>query len=207
MSPPIIHDCEQGSPEWFRCRMGLPTSSEFACLLAKGKGGGESKTRRTYLRKLAGEIITGQPMENYTNAHMERGKAMEAEARDFYAFLRDAELKPVGFIQNGRTGCSPDALVGEDGILEIKTAFPHIGIEAIEGDAFPSEHYAQCQGALMVTGRKWCDLTVYWPNLPVFIKRAIRDEQYIADLAKSASEFNAELDALVKSVRSYGKAA
>src|SRR5690349_15047654 len=79
----VIFDCEQNSTEWYRARMGLPTASEFATILAKGKDGGASLTRQTYMRKLAGEIITDEPMESYVNAAMERGKIMEAEARDF----------------------------------------------------------------------------------------------------------------------------
>ena len=79
-----IVDVEQQTVEWFHARMGLPTASEFATVMATGKGGSGSKTRTTYLRKLAGEIITGQPVEQYTNVHLERGKEMEAEARDWY---------------------------------------------------------------------------------------------------------------------------
>ena len=95
MSPRII-ECEQNSPEWYAARLSLPTSSMFGTVMAKGKNGGESltrKTRRTYMLKLAGERITGEPMENYSNAYMERGKAMEAEARKYYSFLTDAEAE------------------------------------------------------------------------------------------------------------------
>lgn len=202
-----IVDCKQGSEEWFRARMGLPTASEFATVLARGRGSdAESKTRRTYLRKLAGEIVTGEPMENYSNAHMERGKIMEDEARDFYAFMADAEPKRVGFIVNGRKGCSPDSLIGDNGMLEIKTKLPHLLIECLEKDEFPPEHRAQCQGALWVAEREWIDLAVYWPKLPLFVKRAYRDEAYIKTLAETVEIFNAELDATVRYVRSYGQA-
>ena len=77
--------------EWFECRRGIPTASEFDTVQATGRGGGESKTRRTYLYKLAGEILTGEQMYSYSNDHMERGKEMEAEARDMYIFLSDLE--------------------------------------------------------------------------------------------------------------------
>lgn len=195
---------EQGTPDWFRARMGIPTASEFSTLMAKGRDGGESKTRKTYMLKLAGEIITGEPMENYTNAHMERGKIMEAEARDFYAFTADSEPQRVGFIKNDFKGCSPDSLIGTNGMLEIKTALPHILGELILKDDFPPEHKAQCQGALWVAEREWIDLIVYWPGMPRFVKRAHRDDAYIATLARAVEAFNVELAMTVNKLRSYG---
>src|SRR4029077_20378816 len=105
-----VFDCIQGSPEWFTARLGLATASELATVLSTGRGGGESKTRRTYLYKLAGERITGTPMESYTNKYMERGTALEPEGRDYYAFLTNSKLQRVGFIKNTNKGCSPDSL-------------------------------------------------------------------------------------------------
>src|SRR4051812_4435301 len=106
-----ILNMDQGSPEWFAARAGIPTASMFATVMASGKNGGESKGRRTYMLKLAGEIITGEPMDNYSNGHMERGHVMEPEARDLYSFMTDAEPELVGFIRNGRKGASPDSLI------------------------------------------------------------------------------------------------
>ena len=100
--PAEIIVCEQNSPEWFEARRGIPTASMFATVMAKGKDKGPSLTRATYMRKLAGEIITGEPMENYSNAHMERGHSMEGEARDFYAFLTSDPPEQVGFIRHLR---------------------------------------------------------------------------------------------------------
>jgi hypothetical protein len=146
--------------------------SEASTVLAKGRGGDESKTRRTYLLKLAGEILTGAPMENYTNGHMERGKAMEAEARDLYAYYHELTADQIGFIKNGRAGCSPDSLIGENGLLEIKTTFPHLLLDILLRQEFPPQHKAQCQGALWIAEREWIDLAIYWPGLPLFVKRA-----------------------------------
>lgn len=197
---------EQGTDEWRRARAGIPTASEFGTLLASGRGGGESKTRRTYMLKLAGEIVTGEPAENFTNVHTDRGHAMEGEARDLYAFVEEIEPRQVGFIRSGRKGCSPDSLVGEVGMLEIKTKLPHLHIECLLRDDFPPEHKAQCQGALWVAEREWIDLAVYWPGLPLFVKRAFRDETYIASLSAAVDAFNAELDEIVAQVRAYGQA-
>lgn len=192
-----VLDFEQGSDEWKAARLGIPTASRFADILAKGEG----KMRRKYLFELAGELMTGEPAEGFTNAHMERGKAMEAEARDCYAFLTSADPQRVGFVRNGPVGCSPDSLIGDDGALEIKTKLPHLLIEAIERDEFPPEYKAQCQGVLWVSGRQWVDLVCYWPKMPTFIKRAERDESYINRLAWEVSLFHEDLKALVERLR------
>ncbi|WP_369723310.1 lambda exonuclease family protein [Bradyrhizobium sp. LLZ17] len=197
-----IFEVEQNSPEWLRARMGIPTASAFGQLLAKGEG----KTRRTYMLKLAGEIITGEPMESFSNEHTERGHAMEDEARDLYTFQTGAELRRVGFVRNGRAGCSPDLLIGDVGGLEIKTKLPHLLIEAILKDQFPSEHVAQVQGTLWVTKREWWDLAVYYRGVPLFTKRAYRDENYIQALATEVNRFNNELDAVVAEIRRRGEA-
>ena len=199
-----IINCEQGQPEWFAARTGIVTASEFQTLLMKGKGGGDSATRRTYMRKLAGEIITGEPSEGFTNAHTERGKAMEPEARDLYAFMADCEPQQVGFIKSGRKGASPDSLIGDQGGLEIKTRLPHLMIELLEKDEVPPEHIAQIQGGMWVAEREWWDFVAYWPKLPLFVKRVYRDEAYIKTLASAVNQFNEELDALVSRIRSYG---
>jgi hypothetical protein len=199
-----IITCEQGTEEWFRSRMGIPTASEFATVLAKGRSGGDSKTRQTYLYKLAGELITGEPMESYSNAHMERGKVMEDEARSFYEFMTDAQCERVGFIRNGRKGASPDSLIGANGMVEIKTKLPHLMIETILRGEFPAEHKAQCQGQLWVAEREWIDIAVYWPGMPPFVQRATRDEAYILELSDAVDAFNAELDMIVDKVRAHG---
>ena len=196
-----IFNCEQGSEAWFELRRGIPTASEFKSILAKGEG----KTRRTYMHKLAGEIITGESMEKLTNVHLERGHTMEPEARELYSFLKDCAPTRVGFIKNGKAGCSPDSLIGADGALEIKTALPHILIGLIEKNEFPSEHVAQCQGILWTAELEWIDLLVYWPKIPPFIKRAYRDEKYIKNLETEVDLFNEELSFLVDKILRYGK--
>ncbi len=209
MSSLEIIDCAQNSEEWLRARMGLVTASEFSTVMASGRGGGESKTRRTYMLKLAGEIITGELAERYTNPHMERGHTMEAEARSWYAFTRDVEPKQVGFIRNGRKGYSPDSVIDANGLLEVKTALPHILIDKLLSGEFSPEHKAQCQGGLWVAEREWIDLITYWPKLPPLVVRAHRDEVYIAQLARAVEQFNEELDEVVSRIRAHdgGKAA
>ena len=199
-----IVDCDQNSPEWYRARMGIPTASEFKTIIGIKKDAREKVTRRTYMLKLAGEILTGEPMDSYSNDHMERGKLMEDEARNLYSFMTDAEPQRVGFIRNGQKGCSPDSLVGDRGMLEVKTKLAHMTIDCLLKDEFPPEHKAQCQGALWVCEREWIDIAVYWPKLPLFVKRAYRDEAFIRDLSQAVDDFNSELAEMVERVRRYG---
>lgn len=199
-----IFDCEQNSPEWFQARAGIPTASEFHTVMASGRGGGESKTRKTYLYRLAGEVVTGEPTDTYSNAHMERGHVMEDDARNMYSFITDAEIQRVGFLRNGNKGASPDGLIGSDGMFEAKSKLPHLLIECLMRDDFPPEHKAQCQGALWVAEREWIDIVVYWPKTPLFVKRAYRDGPYIVQLASAVKQFNDELAEIVEKVRRYG---
>lgn len=197
MSELEIFDCEQNSPEWFEARRGVVTASRFSDVLAKGQG----ITRRKYLLTLAGEAITGEVAESYSNAHMERGHLMEAEARDQYAFQHDIQPELVGFMRRGRTGASPDSLLGSDGLLEIKTKIPHLLLDVLDKGKLPSEHVAQVQGQLLVSGRQWCDFVAYWPKLPMFHIRVERDEKYIETLSQAVADFVGELDDII---RRYG---
>jgi hypothetical protein len=205
--PLTIYDFEQHSPEWVQARLGIPTSSQFATILAQGRGGGESKTRRTYMMKLLGERITGEPMWTYSNEHMERGREMEAEAMTAYRFslgLLEATVNRVGFIKNQvlGVGCSPDALVGSDGILEVKTKLPHLQIECLLDGILPEEHKAQVQGLMWVAERQWVDFVSYWPKLPLFKIRIERDETYIKHLATKVKLFQKELESFHQRIES-----
>ncbi|QPF88150.1 YqaJ viral recombinase family protein [Bradyrhizobium genosp. L] len=198
--------CEQNTADWQRARMGIATSSSFDAVLTPGKTKTEQKTRRTYLLKLAGEVLTGQPMEMVTTRDMERGHLLEPEARDLYMLQTGEMPERVGFLRRDRVGCSPDSLIGDNGGLEIKTKAPHLLIDVILKDEFPEEHKAQVQGALWITGRDWWDIAVYWPGIPLFVKRTFRDEAYIKTLAAEVDRFNADLDEVVALMRQRGDA-
>lgn len=195
-----ISNCEQGSDEWFRVRAGIPTASEFSAVLAKGEG----KTRRSYMLKLAGEVLTGEPTESFTSPAMDRGKAMEDEARSMYAFMNNVEPQIVGFIRNGDKGCSPDSLIGDAAGIEIKTKRSDLLLDVILRDRVPPEHIAQIQGFLWVAEREWCNFVAYWPKLPLFVKRVNRDEAYIKTLSEEVDKFNFELAQTVEQIRRYG---
>jgi hypothetical protein len=195
----VFDTIEQGTDAWLQKRLGIPTASKFATVMAKGEG----KIRSEYMRKLAGEILTGEPMDSYTNAHMERGKAMEDEAREAYAFINEVEPIRVGFIRNGDRGASPDSLLGNDGGLEIKTALPHIQIDRLLAGKLPPEHRAQVQGNIWVAERDWWEFVSYWPRLPQLTVRVPRDDEYIRNMAGEVERFNDELASLVERIRNY----
>jgi len=191
-----IIDCVQGEKEWFEARIGTPTASMFATVKAGGKGGGESKTRKKYMLQLLGEKITGQRQEGYSNHHMLRGQEMEESARMAYIFKTGNEVQQVGFVRNGDKGASPDSLIGDDGLLEIKTKLPEIQLDLLLNDKFPTEHTAQVQGQIWVCEREWCDFVSYWPGLKPYIKRVYRDDEYIKKLSEAVDQFNNELNEL-----------
>lgn len=188
-----IINCDQNSEAWLRARLGIPTASQFATVMSKGKGTQPSKSRRTYMLKLLGERLTGEPADNFTNRHMERGHEMEPEARAAYAFMTGNEPKLVGFIRSGEKGASPDSLVGNDGLSEIKTKLPHLHLDALLRNEVPAEHVPQIQGQIWVAEREWCDFVSYWPKLDPFIKRVYRDDEYIKKLSDSVDQFTDEL--------------
>ncbi len=210
--PEFLFDIEQSTPEWLELRRGIPTASEFKTILANGKA------RASYMRKLAGEQLSEQPMETFQNAAMLRGKEMEAEARDHFARANLLDMQLCGFVRrklkSGRfTGCSPDSLFSAsktktDTVLEIKTMRPDLMIEQRENGydphRLPSEHLAQCMGALWITGYPRVELIVYYRGMPYTLHYSInRDNAYIAELEAAVERFDNELAALVKRHRSY----
>ena len=195
----IFESLEQGTDAWRAIRAGMPTASRFSDVLAKGEG----KSRAKYLRELAAEVLTGEAAESYSNDYMLRGHEFEDEARRMFSFMRDVDPVQVGFIKNGRAGCSPDSLIGETSGLEIKVAIPAVQIERLQRGTLPSEHVAQVQGCMWVCERPTWSFVSYCPKLPPLIISVERDEAYIANLAKSVAAFNEELDALVASIRTY----
>lgn len=194
----IIHDVPQGEDEWRALRVGKITASRFSDALA----GGEGKSRDLYMRQLAGEIITGDPMETFQSEAMRHGTAVEDEARKLYSMVTDQDVQKVGFISDGRLGCSPDGLIGSDGMVEIKRQAPHLLIERIRTGK-GSTHDAQCQGNMMVANRKWLDLVVYYPRMPLWRKRIKRDENHIYRLKLGLDTFIEDLDQLVAQIRAY----
>jgi len=186
-------DVEQGTDEWLEARRGKVTSSMFAAATAKGEG----KTKHTYMCKLLAERLTGNLVENYTNSKLDWGKEQEAGARAMYTFETGMEVDQVGFIKNGaHTGASPDGLVGDDGMLQIKCPDSHTHIGYLLKKTAPTTYMKQIQGEMWVCGRSWSDFVSFDPRNPfkdIFIIRVHRDEEFIKKLAEGVNEFVEEL--------------
>lgn len=193
----------QGSQEWLAERAGHVTASRFKDVLARGKSGAESVSRKNYRTQLVTERLTGRPCESFTNAAMEWGTATEPHARAAYETARSLMVDEVGFIRHAVTpwvGASPDGLIGKDGGCEIKCPYQStVHIETWDC-GMPSEHRAQVQGTLWVTGRKWWDYLSFDPRMPeglrLYIERIERDEDYIKTLELETVKFLVEVDAM-----------
>lgn len=207
-----IIDVEQGSPEWFEHRLGLPTASNFSVIMAQGRDDKDSLSRTEYLHRLAGEIITGrQAEETFKSRAMERGKEMEPEAIADYEARKKTTVKRIGLGINfeglKRCGASPDGLVGFDGGLETKTMRPDKMIPLLmRGARMLPEHVAQTQGNIMIFERAWWDLKVFYPKMPDFTVRVLRDDIYIEQLTNQIEIFNYDLKRLVEKLRAMGAA-
>jgi len=192
----IITDIQQGTPEWLTLRLGIVTCSELDSLLVNGKGeAGFGTGAFTYMNTLIGERITGELADPFTgNRHTERGHELEGAARTLYEDREEVKTTQVGIILNHGIGYSPDSLVLEEGLTEIKTKLPKLQVEVILGGEVPKEHIAQCQGGLWVSEREWIDFVCFWPGMPLFIKRAYRDEVMIRKLSERVKTFYEILD-------------
>jgi len=204
----IVLDVQQGSQEWFEARLGLPTASHFASIMASGKDDGPSVTRKQYLHRLAGEVLTGRVAEEtFKTRAMERGKEMEPEAIEDYERRRGVEVTRVGLGINfsglKRCGASPDGLVGFDAGLETKTMRPDLMIPLLEKGAprLSPEHRAQVQGNMLVFERDAWDFKIFYPGMPDYTVTVARDDAYIRELHNQIEIFNHELKQLVARLR------
>lgn len=187
-----IIDCIQGTPEWFAARLGVPSASNFDKIVTtKGE---PSKQAQKYMYKLAGEYVSGSQEDTYQNAAMLRGTELEDEARAYYQMLNDVMVQQVGFCIADGFGCSPDGLVGEHGLVEIKCPSVAVHVEYILNGKLPTAYFQQVQGQLLVTGREWCDFISYYPLLRPFIIRVGRDSDFIDTLAKELKSFCKQLN-------------
>ena len=198
----VFRDLEQGTDEWLMARLGVPTASEFDAILTCGRGGKPSATRLTYMAKLAGERLTDEPSAKFDTWDTRRGHALEPEARDLYAMLTNTTPELVGFISRGKLlGASPDALIGSDGLLEVKSRLPHLQIPVILSGEVPTEHRTQLQVQMWVADREWCDYFSYSPGMRPFMKRVYRDEEFIAKASIELARFHEELENMIAKVR------
>jgi len=194
-----IFTFEQGSEEWHKAKLGVVSTSNFDKVLNKGSG------RGLYMRKLAAERLTGITQVEYSNVNMENGLEIEPQAREYYEGLKDCLVEQVGFVKRDDwVGTSPDGLVGNDGLIEIKCPIPSTHIDNILKAKMPVCYRPQVQGQLWVTERKWCDWISYSPTIkdrPFSSVRVFREEEYIAkELAIKVVMFVNELKEMIDKI-------
>jgi predicted phage-related endonuclease len=190
----------QGTPEWFAARLGKATGSRVADVVTKIKSGAYSAARAKYATEVLCERLTGQTIEVYCSRDMQWGKDQEGPARDAYARRRGVEVLQVGFVDHPeiyQSGCSPDGLIGADGMIQIKCPTTPTHIATLESRAVPAEYMPQVQWELACTGRAWSDFVSYDPRLPpdldMIVIRVERDESYILGLEDEVMGFLADL--------------
>ena len=193
----ITLELEQGTPEWFTARLGIPTASRYKDIVTPARGD-KSKSYMTYLYELLAERVTGESADGFTNEWMQRGNELEPHARSAYEFLFEADVQQVGFVLNDAKtiGASPDGLIGSDGGIEIKCPKASTAVRYMVEDKLPDIYKPQVQGNLWICEREWWDFVVYHPSMDLFVKRVYRDDTYIKKLETHITAFVEELEAL-----------
>lgn len=195
----IIVDCEQNTPEWNLCRIGIPTASEFPNIITSKGLRSASIDSNLYMNKLLGEWLSGKPDDHFTNKYMDRGHEVEGEARNYLEFQIDREIEKVGFIYKDErklVGSSPDGLVvpAIEGLMadtgcEIKCPIMCTQIKYLLAGKVPIEFIPQIQGSMWVTGFEHWYFISYHPDLPQVIKYVERDDEYINKLSMFVDDF------------------
>ena len=196
----MIEMIEQRSDAWFEARIGKVTASRVADVLAKTKTG-YSATRDNYMAQLVCERLTGEKGESFNNAAMQHGTDTEPLGRAAYEALHDVLVDEVGFVPHPSiimAGASPDGLVGDDGLLEIKCPNTATHIETLLSQTVPGKYNTQMQFQMACTNRSWCDFVSFDNRLPqelqLFVKRVPRDNMYIRLMEEEIVKFLNELD-------------
>jgi len=196
----------QGSQAWLQARCGVVTASRFNDVMSKIKSG-EAATRYNYKAEIIAERLTGLPTTSFTNAAMQWGTDHEDEARKVYEAITGYFVEQTGLVMHStlKAGASPDGLIDEKGLVEIKCPNTATHIQTLLAGEMPKKHYAQVQGQLWITGRAWCDFVSYDPRLDdknaIFITRVERDDEYIQLLEDNIMDFLEEVDELIEQLK------
>jgi len=190
----------QGTKEWHQLRLGKVTASRVADILAKTKTG-PSASRQNYLIELALQRTTGIIQESYSNSAMEWGTQTEPQARVAYEVRTNNFVDQVAFIEHPSIdwfGCSPDGLVSDRGLVEIKCPNSTTHWEYFKYNRPPTKYVIQMQAQLAVTGRDWCDFVSFDPRMPdrsqLLVVRVDRDEAFIAEMEAEIKQFLSEVE-------------
>jgi len=183
----IIKDIDQGSADWHSLRLGKVTASRVKDVLSKGRGTATSKTAETYMMELLAERLTGQAKPFFENDAMRWGTETEPQARAMYELKSGNTVDEVAFIvKDDFIGVSPDGLIGDDGMLEIKCPTTITQVKRALSDKYSKDYYEQIQMQLWVAEREWCDFLSFDPRLDVaagyLLQRVERDEEFIKNM-------------------------
>lgn len=179
---------EQRTDEWYEARLGIPTASSFNKLISST--GKPSTQAQGYINQLIAEAVTGKRPESFTSEAIERGIELESQALAWYEFAQDVTVEETGFHRHKSIacGCSPDGLVGDTGLIEIKCPLPHNHVAYLRAEKVPAQYMPQVQGQLWVMEREWCDFLSFHPDLPAMLIRVERDEKFIELLAAEVTK-------------------
>ena len=201
----------QRSDEWFAARLGKVTASNIKKVMATIKSG-EAADRRNYRAQLVVERLTGTKQDSFANSAMEWGTQQEPSARDAYSFISGYEVSEIGFVDHpeiAMAGASPDGLIAQDGLVEIKCPNTATHIDWMLSGNVPKEHELQILFQMDCTGRKWCDFVSYDPRLPIdlqlFVVRMEFDKNRALEIKESVKQFIAEVDKTVSDLLSISQ--
>lgn len=201
---PKIHDIAQGDLDWLTLRVGRVTASDFDRIVTPEFKVRDGATPYTYLCEKIAEAYKGKPMAGISTWETEQGQLLEDEARGWYAMEHDdVKIRNVGFVEhdNGRCGCSPDALLGEDGGLEIKCPQPTNHVRYLLDGILPKDYAPQVHFSIYVTGAKWWRFVSYHRGYPAFVLRVERDETIMAKIDAALAAFYVRYDAAMENLR------
>jgi len=201
---------EQRTEEWYMARCGQLGASQLASALAEGKGGAESSTRRNLMAEIVAMRLTGQAPDGFTSAAIQWGIDNEPLARAMYEIKTNTDVEQVGFISHPSiewTGASPDGLIGDDGLIEIKCPNTATHIDYLMAGKAPAAYIKQMLWQMECTGRKWCDFVSYDPRMPedlqLFVIRFERDDEKLKELRVGVIKFLDEVNEVMDKLQSY----
>ena len=191
----IVYECEQGTEEWLQLRLGIPTASRFDKILTAKKLE-FSKQSAGLMDELITEWLTKEPFDTGKSQFMERGNELESEALAEYELEKGTPVRRVGFVttDDGRVGCSPDALVGCEGGVEVKSMGMKGQVAAALGRNNVNEYTLQIQGCMWICEAQWWDRIYYHPTQPSIIEKVWRDQDIIDRIEEAVATFNEKMD-------------
>lgn len=198
-----IISCAQGSPEWHASRLGIPTASEFDSIISPNWVTRYGEGPKTYLYTKICEKVLGFAQDECGSWAMGQGSILETECIPWFEFAHDIKIDRVGFCttDDGRVGCSPDGLIGEDGGIEAKCPQPKTHLKYLMEGKLPLEYATQVHGGMYVTGRKWWKFVSYSRQFPALVLHIDRDEEIQRRIGDTLEDFLGRFDLVYSKIK------